>query len=136
MAETLEFDKTYLYNIYNVGITVSVQLFDADKDVEFDAKIDTGSTFCVFQRLHGELLGLEIENGTPVEIGTATGSFRAYGHELTPSVLGIETAATVYFAENDYFNRNVLGRIGWLDRVKFGLIEQEGKLFLSGYTKL
>jgi len=64
MAETVEFDKTYLYNIYDVGITVSVQLFYAEKDVEFDAKIDTGSTFCVFQRLHGELLGLEIEYGT------------------------------------------------------------------------
>jgi len=135
MAETVEFDKTYLYNIYDVGITVSVQLFYAEKDVEFDAKIDTGSTFCVFQRLHGELLGLEIENGTPVDISTATGSFRAYGHELTLSVLGIETVATVYFAESDYFDRNVLGRIGWLDRVKLGLIEQEGRLFLSEYGK-
>jgi len=28
-----------------------------------------------------------------------------------------------------------LGRIGWLDRVKLGLIEQEGKLFLSRYNK-
>ena len=51
------------------------------------------------------------------------------------SVLGIETVSTVYFAESDYFDRNVLGRIGWLDRVKLGLIEQEGKLFLSEYSK-
>jgi hypothetical protein len=51
------------------------------------------------------------------------------------SVLGIETVATVYFAESDYFDRNVLGRIGWLDRVKLRLIEQEGKLFLSEYFK-
>jgi len=76
-----------------------------------------------------------IEAGTPIEIGTATGSFRAYGHELTLTVLGIETVSTVYFAESEYFDRNVLGRIGWLDRVKLGLIEQEGKLFLSKYSK-
>jgi predicted aspartyl protease len=132
MAETIEFDKTYLYN---VGISVSVKLFCANKDVEFVAKIDTGSTYCVFQRLHGELLGLEIENGIPVEIGTATGSFSAYGHEVTLNVLGIETVSTVYFAESDSFDRNVLGRIGWLDRVKFGLIEQENKLLLSEYQK-
>ena len=68
-------------------------------------------------------------------IGTATGTFKAFGHELILSVLGIETVSTVYFAENDYFDRNVLGRIGWLDRVKLGLIEQEGKLFLSEYSK-
>lgn len=135
MAEIVEFDKTYFYNIYDVGISVSIQLFYADKEVEFDAKIDTGSTYCIFQRLHGELLGLEIENGIPVEIGTATGSFRAFGHEVTLTVLGIETVSTVYFAESEYFDRNVLGRIGWLDRVKLGLIEQEGKLFLSEYRK-
>lgn len=135
MAETIEFDKTHFYSMFDVGITLSVNLFYADKEVEFDAKIDTGSTFCVFQRLHGELLGIEIENGTPADIGTATGSFRAFGHELTLSVLGIETVSTVYFAESDYFDRNVLGRIGWLDRVKLGLIEHEGKLFLSEYRK-
>jgi hypothetical protein len=76
MAETIEFDQTYLYNIYDIGITVPVQLFYSDKDVEFDAKVDTGSTYCIFQRLHGELLGLEIENGIPVNVNTATGNFR------------------------------------------------------------
>ena len=70
-----------------------------------------------------------------IEFNTATGNFYAFGHELTLSVLGIETVSTVYFAESEYFDRNVLGRIGWLDRVKLGLIEQEGKLFLSKYNK-
>ncbi len=28
----------------------------------------------------------------------------------------IETVSTVYFAESDYFNRNLLGKIGWLRR--------------------
>ncbi len=133
MTETIEFDKTHFYSMFDTGITVSVNLFYGGKDVELDAKIDTGSTFCVFQRLHGELLGLDIESGIAVNIGTATGSFRAFGHELTLNVFGIETVSTVYFAENDYFDRNVLGRIGWLDRVKLGLIDQEGKLFLSEY---
>lgn len=68
-------------------------------------------------------------------IGTATGSFRAFGHELTLTVMEIETVSTVYFAESDEFDRNVLGRIGWLDRLKLGLIEPEGKLYLSLYKK-
>ena len=133
MTETIEFDKTHFYSMFDTEITVSINLFYAEKEVEFDAKIDTGSTFCIFQRLHGELLGLDIESGVSMNIGTATGSFRAFGHELTLNVLGIETVSTVYFAENDYFDGNVLGRIGWLDRVKLGLIDQEGKLFLSEY---
>jgi len=54
---------------------------------------------------------------------------------LTLNVLGIETVATVCFAKEESFTRNVLGRQGWLDRVKLGLIDYEGKLFLSEYNK-
>ena len=35
-------------------------------------------------------------------------NFRAFGHELTLTVFGIETVSTVYFAESDYLNRNFL----------------------------
>jgi len=135
MAEILEFDLAHKYSIYKEGISIETILQSGERSVVFEAKIDTGSTYCVFERGRGEALGLEIENGIPLQLGTATGNFRAFGHELTLTVLGIETVSTVYFAENDFFDRNVLGRIGWLDRVKLGLIEQEGKLFLSEYKK-
>jgi hypothetical protein len=135
MAETLKFDIVHEYSLFEIGITVEAILQSGETSVDVIAKIDTGSTYCVFQRHLGEGLGLDIESGLPVDLSTATGNFRAYGHELTLSVLGIETVATVYFAESDYFDRNVLGRIGWLDKVKLGLIEQEGKLFLSDYFK-
>ena len=133
MAEILEFELFHNYSLFEIGITVDATLQNGNLSVYIDAKIDTGSTFCIFERHYGERLDLNVEAGTPIEIGTATGSFRAYGHELTLSVLGIETVSTVYFAENEYFDRNVLGRIGWLDRVKLGLIDQESKLFLSKY---
>jgi hypothetical protein len=135
MTEILEFEITHYYDLREVGIPLEVKLSYGGLTEEFTAKIDTGSTFCVFRRLHGEVLGLEIERGIPADLSTATGRFRAYGHKLTLSVLGVETVSTVYFAEEEYFNRNVLGRIGWLDRVKLGLIDQEGKLFLSKYRK-
>lgn len=135
MAETIEFDLVHEYSLFKTGISVDATLRNGDFSVDIETKIDTGSVYCIFERYYGERLDLEIESGTPVEIGTATGSFRAFGHELTLRVLGIETVSTVYFAESDYFDRNVLGRIGWLDRVKLGLIEQEGKLFLSKYKK-
>ena len=135
MPEIIEFDIAHQYSLFEVGITVEVILQSGPLSVEFDAKIDTGSTYCIFARHHGEGLDLDIESGLPVIIGTATGTFKAFGHELTLSVLGIETVATVYFAENEHFDRNVLGRTGWLDRMKLGLIDQEGMLFLSEYGK-
>ncbi len=135
MAETLEFDIVHNYSIFEEGITVRTVLFGGDLQASADAKLDTGSTYCVFERHLGESLGFEIETGIPIMIGTATGAFRAFGHEVTLHFLGIEIVSTVYFAESEYFDRNVLGRTGWLDRVKLGLIEQEGKLFLSQYKK-
>lgn len=135
MSESVEFDEIHLYNLFEVGITVPVKISYSREIEAVKAKIDTGSTYCIFERVLGESLGLEIETGLPVMIGTATGSFKAYGHEVTLSVLGIEIVSTVYFAESDQFDRNVLGRTGWLDRVKLGLIEPEGKLFLSRYQK-
>ena len=38
---------------------------------------------------------------------------------------------TVYFAKDYAFNRNVLGRTGFLNRVVVGLNDYAGKLYLS-----
>ena len=135
MAENLSFDKAYSYNTLKRGITVPVVLQLDGVIIEFNAKIDTGAENCVFERRHGETLGLIIESGEEQVFSTATGIFTAYRHEITIDILGIETVSTVYFAKEESFTRNVLGRQGWLDRVKLGLIDYEGKLFLSEYNK-
>ncbi|MGI8639800.1 MAG: aspartyl protease family protein [Pyrinomonadaceae bacterium] len=131
--ETISFDEIHFYNTLKVGITASVILSFGGEFADFEAKIDTGSSYCVFERKHAERLNLDVESGEEIRISTATNSFTAYGHELTLSVLGIESYAKVYFAKEESFTRNVLGRQGWLDRVKLGLIDYEGKLLLSAY---
>jgi hypothetical protein len=66
-------------------------------------------------------------------IETARGSFLAYGHEATLIVLGLEIVATVYFADDENLPINALGRVGWLDRVRLGLIDYDSRLYLSAY---
>ena len=129
----IDFSILYEYDTLKTGITLPVKLGYNSLTIDFEAKLDTGSSHCIFERRYGENLGLEIENGELERFGTATASFFAYGHELTISVLGIETYSKVYFAKEESFTRNVLGRQGWLDRVKLGLIDYEGKLLLSEY---
>ncbi|MEZ5426014.1 MAG: hypothetical protein R2747_07110 [Pyrinomonadaceae bacterium] len=131
MEETIVFSKQYEYDTLKIGITVPVQLTLGDEIVFFEAKVDTGASNCIFERVHGERLGLVIESGEKQDFSTTTGNFTTFAHEMRFSVLGIETFSTVYFAESRYYTRNVLGRQGWLDRVKLGLIDYEGKLFLS-----
>ena len=136
MAETLNFAIAHKYDTRKAGITVDVLLRMGDKELEVATKLDTGASFCIFQRIYGELLGLNIEQDQRETINTPTGGFIAYGHAVTLTVLGLEFQTIVYFAADENFSRNVLGRQGWLDRVRLGLIDYEGKLFLSDYNSL
>ncbi len=135
MPENISYDKVYEYDTLRSGITVMVEISYGNESRQIRAKIDTGAENCIFERKHGERLGVEIESGREQIFSAAAGIFIAYGHELTLSVLDIETVSTVYFAKEESFARNVLGRQGWLDRVKLGLIDYEGKLLLSAYRK-
>lgn len=135
MDETVTFAKQYDYDALKIGITVSVTLSLGEESVVFEAKIDTGAGNCIFQRVHGERLDLIIESGEKQNFITVAGNFIAYAHEVSLSVLDIEFYTKVYFAESECFTRSVLGRQGWLDRVKLGLIDYEGKLLLNAYGK-
>ena len=132
LSETLTFDKIHYYNTLKSGIGLTAILHHGQESVECEARLDTGSSHCIFKRAHGELLGLDIES-TAENIRTVTGSFKAHLHTITIEVLGIRSEATVYFAADDHFWRSVLGRVGWLDRVKLGLVDYEAKLLLSPY---
>ena len=133
MSETITFDKTHNYSTLKPGISLTAILHHGQESVECEVRLDTGSSHCIFKRAHGELLGLDIESTVPENIATVTGAFQAYPHTITIEVLGIRSDATVYFAADDHFTRSVLGRTGWLDRVRLDLIDYEAKLLLSPY---
>jgi predicted aspartyl protease len=134
MPFVLSFDKLFDYDTQRTGITVETTLKFADKEVKFDAKIDTGATDCIFARKFGEEIGLNVEQGNMISVSTATGNFRAFMHEITLSVLGFDFEIYALFAENESFERNVLGRAGFLDRVVLGLVDYEHKLYLNRYN--
>jgi hypothetical protein len=134
MTHQLSFKASHAYDSRAADINVPGTLRSGAETWEATAKLDPGSTFCVFQREVGEQLGFDIEHGLPQRIGTAMGSFLAYGHEVTLSTLGIAVIATVYFAAAEHFPVNVLGRVGWLNRVRLGLIDFDSRLYLSDYN--
>lgn len=134
MTNSLNFHVEHNYSAAE-GISVIVTLRHGQDKVSFDADVDTGSTFCIFNRGHAETLGLTVESGNPTRFRTVTGSFDAYGHTLTLETLGYSFDVTVYFAAHESFTRNVLGRRGWLDQVRLGIVDYESKLYLSRYNE-
>ena len=133
MLYALSFSRSHRYDARQIGVFVPVTIHSGSEATNLYARVDTGSSFCVFERQHGEKLGLDVEKGTPQQISTVAGSFLTYAHEVTLIVLDIETTTTAYFAADETFSRNVLGRQGWLDRVRVGLVDYDGQLYLSAY---
>lgn len=136
MAHQLSFEHLIRYDPGEAGVTVDVTLRLFERSVSLAAKVDTGSSYCIFERKHGEALGLVIEDGLLQPISTVAGRFITYGHEITLCIAGFEFDSMIYFAADESVTRNVLGRRGWLDRVVLGIIDYEGKLLLSQYNVL
>ncbi|HXG66494.1 MAG TPA: hypothetical protein VNO70_15450 [Blastocatellia bacterium] len=136
MAHTLTFSTLHNYDPAQSGITIPVELSVGQaKVIVPDAKLDTGASLCIFQREYGEALGFSIESGIQERIRTATGIFLAYGHEVSLIALGIQIDVIVYFAALTGFNRNVLGRRGWIQHMRLGIIDYESKLYISAYDE-
>lgn len=130
---SLDFDTLIEYEATDSGITVDTVIGFSDIKVAFPAKIDTGSTLCIFERVHAEKLGLHVGSGIKQRVSTATGVFTTFGFRLGLTVADIEFDSLVYFAEDVSIRRNVLGRRGWLELVRIGMVDYERRIYLSPY---
>lgn len=136
MTHQLNFKYLYQYKNTEKGIVFPLELVQGENRVVLTARLDTGASHCIFQRGYGEALGLEIESGIREDFSTVTGNFVAYGHEVSLVMLNfpeLSIETTVYFAADYNFRRDVVGRQGWLDRLKIALIDYDTKLFLTKY---
>jgi hypothetical protein len=129
----LEFTHVHSYASNAVGISVPVVLKSSGEVIDLLAYLDTGASNCLFERRHGELLNLEIEAGDPRTFRTATGAVDAFGHVVELEVLGLSFESMVYFFADDRINKNLLGRAGWLNRIRLGLVDHDGELYLATY---
>ncbi len=133
MSHQLTFARLAEYDPGQSSITVTARLNLGELFVACETKIDTGATYCIFKRRIGEELGLDVESGGRQLIRTATGTLMTFRHDVTLQVEGFEFDASVCFAADEAFTRNVLGRYGFLDRMRIGVVDYEGKLYLNYY---
>ena len=127
----IEFSRTHSYLPVDEGISLPVFLNSGTERVKLLAHLDTGASHCLFERRHGELLNLEVEAGDPIAFRTATGRVEAFGHLVTIETLGLSFESVVYFFADKRINRNLLGRLGWLNRIRLGLIDHDGGALFS-----
>ena len=134
MPENVNFEVKHKYDAGVPDITIDVTLSTGEQQVRLIAKIDTGALYCLFTREYGEALGLEIERGEYKELkGINNQVFVTYGHSVSLSVYTLQFDIIAYFAKDYDITRNVLGRHGWLDRVKLLIVDYDGLLYIGRY---
>jgi len=135
MSFQLEFSHRHQYKDSGSGIPLEVRLRFGGEEVKCPAKVDPGAQYCLFSRELAEQLGIDVESGMRSSFGTLTGSLIAYGHEVRLITFDVVSDAVVYFAEDYGLPRNLLGRIGWLQRIRLAIIDYDLELYLRDYNE-
>ena len=128
----LEFDLTHSYGSEVDGIAVPIILRSGNAAAWLTAKIDTGASHCLFERGQGEILDLNIESGERKFFSTVSGHVETFGHLVQIEALGVIVDSMVYFFANEAITKSVLGRSGWLDRIRIGIVDYCALANLSG----
>src|SRR5271157_3264858 len=132
----LSFTEAHSYAGSDAGITVPVLLRSGERLVDLVASVDTGASHCLFETGYAAELGRDLTNGVLTRFRTANSNFEAYGHEVEIDVLGIVIHSLVYFFAEPSICKNVLGRVGWLDRVRLGLVDYDRQLYLASHDRV
>jgi hypothetical protein len=136
LPTVLSFSKAYEYAGQGDSITLPVLLRAGDRQVDLFAGLDTGASHCLFDRRYAEALALEVELGIPKTFMTANSRLQTFGHEVTITTLGIEVHSLVFFFADPSIERNVLGRHGWLDRMRIGIVDHDQVLYAAEYDEV
>src|SRR5262249_22685357 len=117
------------------GIFLPVTLRLGRAAIPCDAEVDTGSQVCIFQRELAISLGVDVEAGHRIVLSSLGGAVVAFGHFVTLHTLGLEFDSVVYFAEEYNLPRNLLGRDGWLRKVRLAVADYDAEIYLSPYDE-
>ncbi len=131
MAYEIVYHHRLAYAVNDAGVTLPVIIAANGLTEAVTAAIDTGSTMCVFQREVAESLGLTVEDDIEDYVSAMGTIIRVYGHEATVTIGDLALDLFVYFPDYQSIPRNLLGRQGFLQRLRFGLDDYEGIVYLS-----
>jgi hypothetical protein len=78
-------------------------------------------------------LGLQVEQGIPTTLDSLGGPVEAFGHEVVIQTGDLIFESLVYFAKFPNLPRNILGRQGWLRKLRMAVVDYDNLLYLNTY---
>jgi hypothetical protein len=73
MTFTINFEKKESYSSLDIGTTIETILRFGDLETRCQAKVDTGSQICFFDREYADTLEIEVESGYRENFSTLGG---------------------------------------------------------------
>ncbi|MDQ3010719.1 MAG: retropepsin-like domain-containing protein [Acidobacteriota bacterium] len=134
MSHQLTFSIKNFFRTTEVGLAIPVGLERNHLSTFREAKIDTGSHYCLFQREVADDLEIEVLDGYPFYLTTLAGGFTAYAHTVVLDTFGIRFESTVMFIPAYGTTRNILGRKGWLENLNMALTMDDEAIYLSSLS--
>ncbi len=136
MTYRLEFSTLLKIALDENGLIVPLTISAPIKDRQIQAYFDSGATYTVLPRWLGDDLGFDVESGTPTNLRTGSGVMQTYLHYTTFFLGELSFGdVPVCIAKYHDFNRCLLGREGWLQAVRFGLVTYDNQMYLSLYDE-
>src|SRR5262249_21197112 len=130
----LSFDVTHIYTSTD-GIKIPLVISFGGKEIQTTGYADCGAEACILRNEIGEMLGINIEAGEPKSFGPASGgALETYGHLVIIEFLGITLESVVYFAKYPRLRRNLLACSGWLNKLRFELVDYDSTVYFSRLT--
>ncbi len=134
-SKIIEFDVVFNYADQEEGVEIPLALNANGRSLMTVGFVDTGCGACLFGNEIGMDLGIDIESGEfAIFKSGAGGSVPAYGHPVVIEFLGIAFESFVFFAKYQGLQRNLLGRVGFLRKLRFGLIEYEATALFAALS--
>lgn len=125
----------FRYKKYAPGVlrpVIPIEVSYGSRSVPHEVLVDSGTDFCIFDAQIGELLGINIENGVPDQVGGITGTLETYYiHPIAIRVGGWSYNIKAGFLPNiARLGYGVVGQRGFFDMftVKFDLLKEEVEL--------
>ncbi len=124
-------EKIPLFGFSILRPIIPVQLLGGGEKINYEVLLDSGADTCVFDGSIGELLGLDVKAGTPMQFGgvqNATAG-KAYLHTINLSLGGHRFAIPAIFSY-DLSNKGygILGQKGFFELFKVNFDYQKEEI--------
>ena len=113
---------------------IPFELVSGSKEIKYNALIDSGADFCIFDGQMGELLGLDLNSGQSLDFGgiQALKGAKAFLHEIKIKIGGWSYKTIVGFSYDIApFGFGILGQKGFFDLFSVKFDYQKEKIELK-----